>query len=132
MGQSQPPEPRSATTPEGWSATEQARHAETEPSNPPEELSDSLVHGPTARAPSYRPPAAMSPYGEAMALPEVGQRIDDFELTRQLGQGAFGTVFLARQISLDRDVALKVAANRGSEGRTIARRSLWRSAHAVR
>src|SRR4029078_9025431 len=48
-------------------------------------------------------------------------RVDDFEIIRMLGRGAFGIVYLARQISLDRLVALKVSANRGSEGRTMAR-----------
>src|SRR4029079_3757809 len=46
-----------------------------------------------------------------------GARVDDFEIVRMLGRGAFGIVYLARQISLDRQVALKVSADRGSEGR---------------
>ena len=54
------------------------------------------------------------------ALPP-GAKIDDFEVVRLLGRGAFGHVYLARQLSLDRLVALKVSANRGSEGRTMAR-----------
>ncbi|WP_437185096.1 serine/threonine protein kinase [Planctomicrobium sp. SH668] len=35
-------------------------------------------------------------------------KLGDFELKRKLGQGGMGTVFLAHQISLDRDCALKV------------------------
>jgi serine/threonine protein kinase len=57
------------------------------------------------------PPAALLP----------GAHIDDFEVVKLLGRGAFGHVYLARQTSLDRLVALKVSANRGSEGRTMAR-----------
>jgi serine/threonine protein kinase len=47
--------------------------------------------------------------------------VGDFEIVRMLGRGAFGIVYLARQISLDRLVALKISENRGSEGRTMAR-----------
>jgi serine/threonine protein kinase len=57
--------------------------------------------------------------GPAPLLP--GAKVDDFEVVRVLGKGAFGQVYLARQISLDRLVALKISANRGSEGRTMAR-----------
>ncbi len=39
-----------------------------------------------------------------------GSRIDEFEIISPLGRGAFGAVYLARQISLDRQVALKVTA----------------------
>jgi serine/threonine protein kinase len=37
-----------------------------------------------------------------------------------LGEGAFGKVFLAKQVSLARQVALKITANLGSEARTMA------------
>ncbi|MCA9081663.1 MAG: serine/threonine protein kinase [Planctomycetaceae bacterium] len=54
-------------------------------------------------------------------LPEVGDCIDDFELLLQVGQGAFGTVFLARQRSMQRLVALKVGTNRDDdEPQTLA------------
>jgi len=45
----------------------------------------------------------------------VGQELGDFEILRLIGAGGMGAVFLARQISLDRDVALKVIANVSSE-----------------
>src|SRR5262249_57227620 len=54
------------------------------------------------------------------ALPEAGQQVGDFHLLRVLGEGSFGRVFLAQQLSLDRQVALKVTLNRGSEARTLA------------
>ncbi len=51
---------------------------------------------------------------------QVGTRFGDFQLLALLGEGAFGRVFLAEQVSLARQVALKVTANRGSEARTMA------------
>lgn len=38
----------------------------------------------------------------------IGQQIGDFEIVRELGSGAMGTVFQASQIGVDRDVALKL------------------------
>ncbi len=49
-----------------------------------------------------------------------GESIDDFDLILYLGRGAFATVFLARQKSMQRLVALKVSADRGSEAQTLA------------
>jgi serine/threonine protein kinase len=49
-----------------------------------------------------------------------GLQFDDFKMVRLLGKGAFGRVLLAQQLSLDRLVALKVTANSGQEGRTLA------------
>ena len=50
----------------------------------------------------------------------MGQKLDDFELLRVLGAGSFARVYLARQMSLGRQVALKVSVNRGNEARTLA------------
>jgi eukaryotic-like serine/threonine-protein kinase len=50
----------------------------------------------------------------------AGQRVDDFDLLLRLGSGAFGSVFLARQHSLGRLVALKIAADHGFETQTLA------------
>jgi serine/threonine protein kinase len=76
----------------------------------------------TADAPSF-PAAAPRPPTRPVAVPVLpkGTQFADFEVLDVLGNGAFGVVYLARQVSLDRQVALKVAANRGSEGRTMAR-----------
>ncbi|MEX2288375.1 MAG: serine/threonine-protein kinase [Planctomycetaceae bacterium] len=51
---------------------------------------------------------------------EVGQQLDDFELVSVLGAGNFARVFLARQRSMQRMVALKVSADSGSEPQTLA------------
>ncbi|HVX16028.1 MAG TPA: serine/threonine-protein kinase [Pirellulales bacterium] len=51
---------------------------------------------------------------------DAGQRVDDFDLLLPLGRGAFGSVFLARQCSLGRLVALKIAADQGFEMQTLA------------
>ena len=51
---------------------------------------------------------------------EVGQCLDDFDLLVELGSGAFARVFLSRQRSLQRLVAVKVSANRGNEPQNLA------------
>ncbi|MGY4100287.1 serine/threonine-protein kinase [Nocardia sp. R16R-3T] len=51
---------------------------------------------------------------------EIGQTIDDFDLLTGLGSGAFARVFLARQRSLQRLVAVKISADHGTEPQTLA------------
>lgn len=51
---------------------------------------------------------------------EAGQTVDDFQLLTELGSGAFAQVFLARQISMERLVALKISKHTGSEPQTLA------------
>jgi eukaryotic-like serine/threonine-protein kinase len=77
--------------------------------------------GITAGAPPFCAPV-LSPGGPTslLGLPGPGQRLDDFDLVRVLGAGSFAKVFLARQVSLGRHVALKVSLNRGNEARTLA------------
>jgi eukaryotic-like serine/threonine-protein kinase len=49
-----------------------------------------------------------------------GETIDDFDLLIELGSGAFAKVFLARQRSMQRLVALKVATDTSTEPQTLA------------
>jgi len=49
------------------------------------------------------------PLPAALFLPKpTAITLEDFQILRKLGSGTMGAVFLARQISLDRDVALKM------------------------
>jgi eukaryotic-like serine/threonine-protein kinase len=63
--------------------------------------------------------AVISPSADLTQI-EVGQRLDDFDLLIELGSGAFARVFLARQLSLQRLVAVKISANLGHEPQTLA------------
>jgi eukaryotic-like serine/threonine-protein kinase len=51
---------------------------------------------------------------------DIGNQIDDFDVLLRLGEGAFAAVYLARQRSMQRLVALKVSRDRGSESITLA------------
>jgi eukaryotic-like serine/threonine-protein kinase len=58
--------------------------------------------------------ADTSDFGEG--IPEhslIGKRLGDFEVLSLIGTGGMGAVFLARQVSLDREVALKVVSSVG-------------------
>jgi serine/threonine protein kinase len=61
-----------------------------------------------------------APVPSRAAPPSVGDVLDDFELLTLLGKGAFASVFLARQRSMQRLVALKVSDERGAEAQTLA------------
>ncbi len=50
----------------------------------------------------------------------IGSEIDDFKILQKLGEGAFAQVFLARQISMHRLVALKVSSGVGDEPQALA------------
>lgn len=69
-------------------------------------------------------PGAQQPGGsESTDLKNLttGAVIGDFQVQRVLGTGAFATVYLAMQLSLNRFVALKVTGDLGHEGRRMAR-----------
>ncbi|MBJ8345980.1 serine/threonine-protein kinase [Antrihabitans sp. YC2-6] len=60
--------------------------------------------------------------GKPIALDDVdvGQRVNDFDLMMNLGRGAFAKVFLARQRSMQRLVAVKISQDHGTEPQTLA------------
>jgi len=51
----------------------------------------------------------------------AGQSLGDYEILSRLGTGSYADVYLARQRSLGRDVALKVSLGKKSEGRTLGK-----------
>ncbi len=53
---------------------------------------------------------------------QPAQQIPGFQIISKLGQGAMATVFKAKQLSLDRDVAVKVLPRRLSENREFVDR----------
>ncbi len=48
-------------------------------------------------------------------------QVDDFLLIQSLGKGAFATVYLAKQLSMQRLVALKISRGKGDESQSLAR-----------
>lgn len=72
-------------------------------------------------------PAAIDPEcaGNGSELPGIMARIarlGDFHLLKKLGEGGMGEVFQARQIGLDRDVAVKVLASHAVNDATFVQR----------
>ena len=64
-----------------------------------------------------------SDFGQTIAEHDlVGQKLGDFEILSLIGTGGMGAVFLARQVSLDREVALKVISDvSGACGKSLER-----------
>lgn len=74
--------------------------------------------GPVPSMPGSGKPAQSA---EDLKALKTGTVIGDFQVQRVLGTGAFATVYLALQLSLNRLVALKVTGDLGHEGRRMAR-----------
>lgn len=64
----------------------------------------------------------VTPHLAPVGPPALGEEVPGFELIDVLGRGAFGTVYLARQVGLaDRPVVLKVTPSADAEPRLLAR-----------
>jgi serine/threonine protein kinase/lipoprotein NlpI len=83
-----------------------------------------------ARFPEWRGPLRvllechrlLEPPRQAARFPEVGAALGEFDLIAELGRGAQGRVFLARQPALaDRPVVLKLTPRTGQEHLSLAR-----------
>jgi serine/threonine protein kinase/Flp pilus assembly protein TadD len=68
------------------------------------------------------PDSALQLATAAIRLPSAGDEVAGFRLVRELGRGAFGRVFLAEQLDLDRrPVVLKVTLDARTEVKALAR-----------
>lgn len=84
----------------------------------PQSIPMSIGFLPSLPVPLASPPPATN--NDPLAL-VAGQQIEDFHIVATLGRGGFGAVYLAWQVSLSRQIALKIAPSIGQEGRTLAR-----------
>lgn len=82
---------------------------------------DSGVSTVSGEAPGPRSTVLADPTAlDAMNTIDPGATVDDFDLLLPLGKGAFARVFLARQRSMSRMVAVKISHDRGAEPQTLA------------
>jgi serine/threonine protein kinase len=79
-----------------------------------------IAHMDTVEAPTKsRPRRAVAEHAD---LPvKCGDTLDHFTLARELGRGGMGVVFLARDTSLDRDVAIKVIVPKRDDAKSLER-----------
>lgn len=103
--------------PQGAEATDVASATALDPTTATAPAGD---HDPTTR--SSGGATTTRPAGDSVTLDDldVGDRVDDFDLLVALGRGAFARVFLARQRSMQRMVAVKISRDHGTEPQTLA------------
>jgi serine/threonine protein kinase len=98
-----------------------ARPAGPAPASPPSSHLEETTDRP--------PDEAAAPEGEADEQP-IQPTLGGYQVVKELGHGGMGAVYLARQISLDRNVALKVMRSRWASQPTFVAR-FTREAYAA-
>jgi serine/threonine-protein kinase len=121
---SQPPAPR-ASSPDDWHGKgpkgNQQGNQQRRPSGP-------AGSAPAGSTPAGSTPAGSAPAGSAPASPPnkndlVGRTFfGEYTITKKLGEGGMGAVYLARQNAIDQNVALKVLHARAAESNEIVQR----------
>jgi len=106
----------------------QARALPDLPPTQAAELARDLLAEPTAL-----PGATTVPDRRAQASEDVaGKRLGTYELVRELGRGAMGVVYLARDVGLNRQVALKVLPQGLTQDRSLLERFQREAASCAR
>ena len=70
----------------------------------------------------YQSSDSPKPSKKANSTSLIGVQLDDFKILRKLGQGGMATVYLAEQVSLKREAAIKVMHNELMSDETHVRR----------
>ena len=83
-------------------------------------FADTVVERKDGKGNGDKAPPKLKASFASFAHLKPGDQLDDFQLLTPLGSGAFARVFLARQVSMERLVALKISAHTGSEPQTLA------------
>jgi eukaryotic-like serine/threonine-protein kinase len=96
-----------------------AAERNTQPADSPHDETRVVAQGQAAT------PAQTQPMADPSSKSRKGvTQLGDFKLVRKLGQGGMGTVYLARQLGLDRDVAVKTLTKELSRNKSAVQRFL--------
>ncbi len=76
--------------------------------------------------------AGFSPREDPVKGSSTGRRLGGFEILERIGQGGMGAVFKARQVSMDRFVALKILPRRLAQNKDFVQRFLREARSAAK